>query len=100
MAEDFVLKGKTCGFYNFLRSIKESQTFHVRLGFEHNAKTHAPTLGVGKGFKQLATFHECEVSVQFFLEDSLMLEAVGPVEMIAYRQNHVSRLGIHAGDVH
>jgi hypothetical protein len=96
LCEDFVAKAKASRFdYDFgLR--KKIPTILVRSESGNDRYGDGSTLRIAIARKDFATFDKGKIPIQFCLEDSLMFCRIGPVKMVTYREDDMSRLLIRA----
>jgi hypothetical protein len=96
LCEDFVAKAKASRFdYDFgLR--KKIPTILVRSESGHDRYGDGSTLRIAIARKDFATFDKGKIPIQFCLQNSLMFCRIGPVKMVTYREDDMSRLLIRA----
>jgi len=73
---------------------KKIPTILVRSEFEHDVDGDGSTLRIAISRKDFATFDEGKIPIQLCLQNSLMICRIGPVKMVAYSEDDMSRLPI------
>jgi hypothetical protein len=87
-----VAKAKTGRFdYDFCLR-KKIPTILVRSEFEHDVDGDGSTLRIAITREDFATLDKGKIPIQLCLQNSLMICCIGPIKMVTYRENDMSRL--------
>ena len=102
LCENFVAKAEPSRFDYDLGLGKKIPTILVRSEFEHDFDGDGSTLRITIARKDFATFDKGKIPIQLCLQNSLMICRIGPIKMVTYSENNMSRLLIrtyHVDDV-
>jgi hypothetical protein len=92
LCENFVAKAKTSRFdYDFCLR-KKIPTIFVRSEFKHDVDGDESTLRITITHEDFAIFDKGKIPIQLCLRNSLMICRIGPIKMVTYSENDMSRL--------